>query len=86
MPGPEAPLERWEFSRPDREPGAILSRTLGSGVCGTDAHPWQGQPAGVPYPINPGHVSVGRIAVQPPSPARAAARPASRAFTPICQR
>jgi len=31
-------------------------------VCGTDVHLHHGQLAGVPYPIIPGHVSVGRIA------------------------
>jgi threonine dehydrogenase-like Zn-dependent dehydrogenase len=62
MPAPEAPLELREFERPALEPGAVLLETLGSEVCGTDAHLWKGQLAGVPYPIIPGHVSVGRIA------------------------
>ncbi|RKN12259.1 alcohol dehydrogenase [Streptomyces radicis] len=69
MPGPEAPLERREFSWPELEPGAILLRTLGSEVCGTDTHLWKGQLAGVPYPIIPGHVSVGRIAALGPADA-----------------
>src|SRR6185436_19950923 len=30
-----------------------------SEVCGTDVHIWHGRLAGVPYPIIPGHVSVG---------------------------
>ena len=62
MPAPGAPLELREFERPRLEPGAILLQTLASEVCGTDAHLWKGQLAGVPYPIIPGHVSVGRIA------------------------
>jgi threonine dehydrogenase-like Zn-dependent dehydrogenase len=62
MPAPDAPLELREFERPALEPGAVLLETLGSEVCGTDAHLWKGQLAGVPYPIIPGHVSVGRIA------------------------
>ena len=62
MPAPAAPLELREFERPALEPGAVLLETLGSEVCGTDAHLWKGQLAGVPYPIIPGHVSVGRIA------------------------
>jgi L-iditol 2-dehydrogenase len=33
-----------------------------SEVCGTDVHLHHGRLAGVPYPIIPGHVSVGRIA------------------------
>ncbi|MDA0166394.1 zinc-binding dehydrogenase [Solirubrobacter ginsenosidimutans] len=62
MPAPQAPLELREFERPALEPGAVLLETLASEVCGTDAHLWKGQLAGVPYPIIPGHVSVGRIA------------------------
>ncbi|GIJ44346.1 5-exo-alcohol dehydrogenase [Virgisporangium aliadipatigenens] len=62
MPNPGAPLETRAFDRPALEPGAILLRTLGSEVCGTDGHLWKGQLAGVPYPIIPGHVSVGEIA------------------------
>jgi L-iditol 2-dehydrogenase len=61
MTEPNTPLEIRRFELPDLEPGAVLLRTLGSEVCGTDAHLWQGQLAGVPYPIIPGHVSVGRI-------------------------
>lgn len=67
MPAPDAPLELRSFARPDLEPGAILLQTLGSEVCGTDAHLWKGQLAGVPYPIIPGHVSVGRIAALGPA-------------------
>lgn len=66
MSGPNAPLELRRFSQPELEPGAILVRTLGSEVCGTDTHLWKGQLAGVPYPIIPGHVSVGRIAALGP--------------------
>lgn len=66
MPEPGAPLEVRSFARPELEPGAILLRTLGSEVCGTDGHLWKGQLAGVPYPIIPGHVSVGRISALGP--------------------
>ena len=62
MPAPGKPLELRSFATPDLEPGAVLLRTLGSEVCGTDVHLWHGQLAGVPYPIIPGHVSVGEIA------------------------
>lgn len=72
MPGPGAPLETRTYPRPDLEPGAVLLRTLGSEVCGTDAHLWKGQLAGVPYPIIPGHVSVGRIAALGGGPDEAA--------------
>jgi L-iditol 2-dehydrogenase len=60
MPAPEAPLELREFERP--RGGGVLLETLASEVCGTDVHLWHGQLAGVPYPIIPGHVSVGRVA------------------------
>ncbi|MDH2425655.1 zinc-binding dehydrogenase [Sphaerisporangium sp. TRM90804] len=69
MTGPGAPLELRAFERPEVEPGAVLLRTLGSEVCGTDAHLWKGQLAGVPYPIIPGHVSVGRVAALGPADA-----------------
>ncbi|MDQ2978929.1 MAG: alcohol dehydrogenase catalytic domain-containing protein, partial [Acidobacteriota bacterium] len=45
--------------RPQRG-GAVLE-TVASEVCGTDVHLWHGRLAGVPYPIIPGHVSVGRV-------------------------
>jgi threonine dehydrogenase-like Zn-dependent dehydrogenase len=67
MPEPNAPLELRTFARPELAPGAVLLKTLGSEVCGTDAHLWKGQLAGVPYPIIPGHVSVGRIAAIGPA-------------------
>lgn len=62
MPGPHQPLELRHFEEPRLEAGGVLLRTLGSEVCGTDVHLWHGRLAGVPYPIIPGHVSVGRIA------------------------
>ena len=43
------------------EPGAALLRTLYSEVCGTDVHLQQGKLSGVPYPLIPGHVSVGHL-------------------------
>ena len=61
MPGPLQPLELRTFDEPWLEPGAVLLRTLGSEVCGTDVHLWHGRLAGVPYPIIPGHVSAGEI-------------------------
>jgi threonine dehydrogenase-like Zn-dependent dehydrogenase len=62
MGAPQEPLEVQEFPQPELEPGAILLETIYSEVCGTDVHLHHGQLAGVPYPIIPGHVSVGRIA------------------------
>ena len=47
------------MAEPDLEPGGALLRTTFSEVCGTDVHLADGKLAGVPYPIIPGHVSVG---------------------------
>ncbi|HEY3267539.1 MAG TPA: zinc-binding dehydrogenase [Armatimonadota bacterium] len=46
---------------PNVEPGGVVLSTVLSEVCGTDVHLYHGRLAGVPYPIIPGHVSVGRI-------------------------
>ncbi len=62
MTGPREPLQVRVFDAPEVADGAVLLRTLGSEVCGTDVHLWHGRLAGVPYPIIPGHVSVGEIA------------------------
>src|SRR5215203_7108622 len=62
MPEPNAPLQLRTFSEPQLEPGGVLLRTLGSEVCGTYVHLWHGRLAGVPYPIIPGHVSIGEVA------------------------
>jgi len=62
FPAPGAPVELREFPEPELEPGAALLTTLYSEVCGTDVHLQHGRLAGVPYPIIPGHVSVGTVA------------------------
>lgn len=62
MTAPHAPIEVREFPEPTLEPGSVLLETTLSEVCGTDVHLWHGRLAGVPYPIIPGHVSVGKIA------------------------
>lgn len=59
MPAPLQPVELREFPEPDIAPGGMLLRTTFSEVCGTDVHLWHGRLSGVPYPIIPGHVSVG---------------------------
>ena len=59
MTAPRRPIELREFPDPTLEPGSALLRTIYSEVCGTDVHLWHGRLAGVPYPIIPGHVSVG---------------------------
>lgn len=62
LPGPGQPLRVELLPEPDLEPGAALLRTTFSEVCGTDVHLADGKLAGVPYPIVPGHVSIGVLA------------------------
>ena len=59
MPAPNHPVEIREFPEPDIAPGGMLLATEYSEVCGTDVHLWHGRLAGVPYPLIPGHVSIG---------------------------
>jgi L-iditol 2-dehydrogenase len=61
MTAPHAPIEGWTLDDPRPAPGEVLLETVASEVCGTDVHLHRGQLAGVPYPIIPGHVSVGRV-------------------------
>lgn len=61
MPAPEAPIELRTLPDPALEAGSVLLETIASEVCGTDVHLHHGRLAGVPYPIVPGHVSVGRV-------------------------
>jgi L-iditol 2-dehydrogenase len=61
MPAPNAPLEIQTSPRPQVEQGGVLLKTLAAEVCGTDVHLWHGRLAGVPYPLIPGHVSVGEV-------------------------
>ncbi len=61
MPGPGLPLEIRELPYPRVEPGGVVLRTLAAEVCGTDVHLHHGRLAGVPYPIIPGHISVGEV-------------------------
>ena len=56
-------------SRARPRAGEHAAETMFSEVCGTDVHLWHGRLRGVPYPIIPGHVSVGA------SPRRAARLP-----------
>ena len=62
FPAPNQPIELREFPAPDLETGAALLHTTYSEVCGTDVHLHHGRLSGVPYPIIPGHVSVGIVA------------------------
>jgi L-iditol 2-dehydrogenase len=61
MTAPGRPIEVQDFSFPIVEPGGVRLHTLFSEVCGTDVHLHHGHLAGVPYPIIPGHVSVGQV-------------------------
>ncbi len=61
LPAPGLPPEIRTYPIPDLEPGSVLLRILASEVCGTDVHLQHGRLAGVPYPLIPGHVSVGTV-------------------------
>src|ERR1051325_11453538 len=65
MSAPLAEMRVEELPAPRLEPGSALVRVLYSEVCGTDVHLHHGRLSGVPYPIVPGHVSVGTIAELP---------------------
>lgn len=62
IPAPNQPAEIREIPWPALEPGAAMLRTLYSEVCGTDVHLAHGKLSGVPYPLIPGHVSIGHLA------------------------
>ena len=61
LPAPLTPMEVRRFPEPTPEPGAVVLKTLISEVCGTDVHLWHGKLSGVPYPLIPGHFSVGEV-------------------------
>ncbi|MBM4421843.1 MAG: zinc-binding dehydrogenase [Chloroflexi bacterium] len=61
MTAPHKPIEVHNLPAAKIEPGGVLLETIFSEVCGTDVHLHHGRLAGVPYPIIPGHVSVGRV-------------------------
>ena len=62
IPAPGESIRVVDIPVPNLQPGAALLKTVYSEVCGTDVHLWHGRLSGVPYPLIPGHVSVGRIA------------------------
>ena len=62
IPAPHTPAEIREIPWPTLAPGAAMLRTLYSEVCGTDVHLAHGKLTGVPYPLIPGHVSIGYLA------------------------
>ncbi|HEX8073104.1 MAG TPA: zinc-binding dehydrogenase [Pyrinomonadaceae bacterium] len=61
IPEPGAPVEVREVPAPELEADSALLTVELSEVCGTDVHLQQGRLAGVPYPLIPGHVAVGRL-------------------------
>lgn len=61
IPAPNTRVEVRAYPEPVLEPGGVVLRTLASEVCGTDVHLWHGRLAGVPYPLIPGHISVGEV-------------------------
>ena len=61
IPEPNASVELREVPRPELEPDSALLEVELSEVCGTDVYLQQGRLKGVPYPLIPGHVSVGRL-------------------------
>jgi threonine dehydrogenase-like Zn-dependent dehydrogenase len=61
LTAPGRPLEMRRVAAPAPKPGGAVLETVASEVCGTDVHLFHGRLSGVPYPIIPGHVSVGRV-------------------------
>jgi L-iditol 2-dehydrogenase len=61
LAGPNRPMEVQEFHEPELEQGSALLKVTLSEVCGTDVHLQLGHLHNVPYPIIPGHVSVGML-------------------------
>lgn len=61
IPKPGSTVEVRELPVPDLEPDSALLDVELSEVCGTDVYLQQGKLEGVPYPLIPGHVSVGRL-------------------------
>jgi L-iditol 2-dehydrogenase len=61
LPGPGAAFELLETEVPKIGPGQILVRQELCGVCGTDAHMWQGRLPGLVYPLVLGHEAIGIV-------------------------
>src|SRR2546427_11396322 len=61
IPAPNSPVEIREVDEPQLEENSALLEVELSEVCGTDVYLQQGRLEGVPYPLIPGHVSVGRL-------------------------
>ncbi|HYX29152.1 MAG TPA: zinc-binding dehydrogenase [Pyrinomonadaceae bacterium] len=61
IPKPNSAVEIREVPDAQLEPNSALLDVELSEVCGTDVYLQQGRLQGVPYPLVPGHVSVGRL-------------------------
>jgi L-iditol 2-dehydrogenase len=61
IPEPHADVELREVPAPELEVNSALLDVELSEVCGTDVYLQRGLLQGVPYPLVPGHVSVGRL-------------------------
>ena len=61
IPQPNAPVELRDVPSPELETNSALLEVELSEVCGTDVYLQQGRLQGVPYPLVPGHVSVGHL-------------------------
>ena len=61
IPKPNSPAELREVPEPQLEENSALLDVELSEVCGTDVYLQKGLLQGVPYPLVPGHVSVGRL-------------------------
>jgi len=61
IPKPNSPVELREVPTPELEQNSALFGVELSEVCGTDVYLQKGLLQGVPYPLVPGHVSVGRL-------------------------
>lgn len=61
LTAPNHPIELQQLPDPVLEKDGIILQTIYSEVCGTDVHLLRGHLEGVPYPIIPGHFSVGRV-------------------------
>jgi L-iditol 2-dehydrogenase len=61
IPAPGIAPEVRQYGIPKLSTGECLVSIIASEVCGTDVHLFHGRLTGVPYPLIPGHVSVGRI-------------------------
>lgn len=61
IPAPHSRVELREIPEPELEDNSALLDVELSEVCGTDLYLQQGQLEGVPYPLIPGHVAVGKL-------------------------